>query len=271
MPKPRNSPLLPGLPTVVNLQDDRAARGNLAEGLSFLSDTGARLGLSVERAEALAMKRADRLTTLLGKRREVRARAAEAMRDGVARRRYLAAQRAADRAIASFWRRFFAKRRSIEKKRPAPSRKMARLAVPGGSTRLPSYSGPVIDRLGRQGVFPSVRYYGAKRARVAVARRLVRYITRDDALERDGSGNVTMLSNVGADVAEQASAFDLVETLARASRGNAKIVFSMIVNLPHDVSPEARREILQRFCLEAFALHDLPYVATIHEPPVEGD
>ena len=271
MPKPKNSPHLPGLPTVVNLQDDRAARGKLAEGLSFVSDKGVRLGLSIERAEALAMKRADQLTTLLGKRRELRARAAEAMRDGIVRRRYLAAQRAADRAIAAFWRRFFAKRRPIEKKRAAPSRKMARLATPGGSTRLPSYSGPVIDRLGRQGVFLSVRYYGAKRAKVGVARRLVRYITRKDALERDCSGNVTMLSNVGEDVAEQEAAFDLVETLARASRGNAKVVFSLIVNLPHDVSPEGRREILQRFCLEAFAIHDLPYVATIHAPPAEGD
>ena len=111
----------------------------------------------------------------------------------------------------------------------------------------------------------------AKRAKIGVARRLVIYITRPDALECDGDGNPIILANVGEDVAEQAAAFDLIETLARSSRGNAKVVFSMIVNLPHDVSPQARCEILRRFCTEAFDLHDLPYVATIHTPPPSGD
>lgn len=271
MPKPKNSPRLTGLPTVVSSQDDRAARAKLAEGLSFLTDRGLKSSLSVERAEALAMKRADRLASLTNKRREIRARAAEAMRDVGTRLRYLREQRAVDRAIERFWRRFFAKPRDLARgPTPAPRRRKS-ITIPAGSTKLPSYQGPVIDRLGRQGVYLAVRYYGAKRAKIGVARRLVLYITRLDALECDGDGNPIILANVGEGVAEQAAAFDLIETLARSSRGNAKVVFSMIVNLPHDVSPQARREILRRFCTEAFDLHDLPYVATIHTPPPSGD
>lgn len=271
MPKPKNSPRLTGLPTVVSSQDDRAARAKLAEGLSFLTDKGLKSSLSVERAEALAMKRADGLANLTNKRREIRARAAEAMRDVGTRLRYLREQRAVDRAIERFWRRFFAKPRDLVRgPTPAPRRRKSD-TISAGSTKLPSYQGPVIDRLGRRGVYLAVRYYGAKRAKIGVARRLVIYITRPDALECDGDGNPIILANVGKDVAEQAAAFDLIETLARSSRGNAKVVFSMIVNLPHDVSPQARREILSRFCKEAFDLHDLPYVATIHTPPPSGD
>lgn len=272
MPKPKNSPRLTDLPTVVSSQDDRAARAKLAEGLSFLTDKGLKSSLSVERAEALAMKRADGPANLTNKRREIRARAAETMRDVGTRLRYLREQRAVDRAIERFWRRFFAKPRDLVRgPTPAPRRRKSVTISAAGSTKLPSYQGPVIDRLGRQGVYLAVRYYGAKRAKIGVARRLVIYITRPDALECDGDGNPIILANVGEDVAEQAAAFDLIETLARSSRGNAKVVFSMIVNLPHDVSPQARCEILRRFCTEAFDLHDLPYVATIHTPPPSGD
>lgn len=271
MRKPKNSPPPPPLLNVVSSQDDRAARAKLAAGLSFLTDKGLKIGLSVERAEALAMKRADRLTALTNKRRELRARAVEAMRDIGTRLRYLREQRAVDRAIERFWRRFFAKPRDLERRPAQASRRRKGVAAQSGSTKLPSYLGPIIDRMGRQAVFLAVRYYGAKRARVGVARRLVLYITRPDALECDGDGNPTIVANVGEDVAEQATAFDLIETLARSSRGNAKVVFSMVVNLPHDVSPQARREILTRFCMEAFDLHDLPYVATIHTPPPGGD
>ncbi|MET3723607.1 MobA/MobL family protein [Sphingomonas trueperi] len=193
------------------------------------------------------------------------------MRDTAARIHYLREQRAADRAIERFWRRFFAKPQGIKRRAPQPSRKRQTGTMPAGSTKLPAYQGAVIDRLGRQGVFVAVRYYGSKRARIGVARRLVLYITRPDALECDDDGNPTILTNVGEDVAEQATAFDLIETLARSSRGNAKVVFSMVVNLPHDVSPQARRQILEGFCAEAFGLHNLPYVATIHTPPPEGD
>lgn len=271
MPKRKNSPPSPPSARIVNSQENRDVRAMLASGLSVLSERGSRLGLSIERAEALVMKRADALMTRLTRTREARLRTVEAMRDGQARRRYLGEQRAADRAIQRFWRKFFAKQRPETRHRVQRSKKMAKLALPGGSTRLAAYPGPIIDRLGRRSVFLAARYYGAKRAKVGVARRLVAYIVRPDALERDANGRATILSNVGESVAEQMTGFDLIETLARASRGNAKVVFSMLVTLPHDVTPEARREILTRFCLEAFELHDLPYVATIQTPPPEGD
>lgn len=271
MPKRKNSPPPPSSASIANSQEHRDARATLANGLSFLSERGSRLGLSIERAEALVMKRADALMTRLTRTREARVRTVEAMRDGQARRRYLGEQRAADRAIQRFWRKFFARQRPETRHRVQRSKRMAKLAVPGGSTRLAAYPGPIIDRLGRRSVFLAARYYGAKRAKVGVARRLVAYIVRPVALERDADGRATILSNVGESVAEQMTGFDLIESLARASRGNAKVVFSMLVTLPHDVTPEARREILTRFCLEAFELHDLPYVATIQTPPPEGD
>ncbi|MET3723606.1 hypothetical protein [Sphingomonas trueperi] len=76
MPKSKNGPPPPPVPTLVNSQDERAARAKLAAGFSFVSDKGLKVSLSVGRAEMLAMKRADRLITLLNKHREIRARAA---------------------------------------------------------------------------------------------------------------------------------------------------------------------------------------------------
>ena len=174
-----------------------------------------------------------------------------------------------DRAIERYWRRFHTKVRKATKKLGGDGSRRPRTLV--RRSEVAAYSGAVLDRMGRQGVYMSVEYMGARRSRVGVARRLVIYVTRDGAVERDSSGEPIILSNVGADPDEQAMAFDLVEMLNRAAQSDAKVVFSMIVNLPHDISPEARREILDRFCHDAFELHDLPFVAAIHEPSAEGD
>lgn len=273
MSKRTQTPLHPGL---ASSQDQRQRQAALTAQFSFVDKRRGDIWLSIERAGEFVARCKDEAAAAFRLRREARARTAEAIEEAGVRRRFLAEQRAADRAIARFWRRFRTKIRKTAERRLAPKRKKApagtgRSRSPAGHVRLPSYGGPVIDSMGRRGVYMDVRYYGARRARVGVARRLVVYITRDEALELDGAGAPIILSNVGGDPAEQAMAFDLVEALNRAAQGDAKIVFSMIVNLPHDVSADARRDILARFCEQAFAAHDLPYVATAHLPSEEGD
>jgi len=243
---------------------------------SFVDKRRGDVWLSIERVGEFVARCKDEAAAAFRLRREARARTAEAIEEAGVRRRFLAEQRADDRAIARFWRRFKTKIRKTAERQLAPKRRKpnsgtGRSRSPAGQVRLPSYGGPVIDSMGRRGVYMDVHYFGARRARVGVARRLVVYITRDEALEMDGAGAPIILSNVGGDPAEQAMAFDLVEALNRAAQDDAKIVFSMTVNLPHDISADARRDILARFCEEAFAAHDLPYSASAHLPSKDGD
>lgn len=189
-------------------------------------------------------------------------------------RRFNAREREVDRGIKAYWAKLKCKVR-VRPSRQGAARKSSPLRLRNGKLlgfiALPRYSGIILDRQGRRGVYMAVEYFGARRTRAGAARQWVVYITRDDGVERDGSGEAVIMSNVGDTAEEQAMAFELIEVINRAARGNGKLFFSMIINLPHDIPVEARREIVERFCEEAFGAYDLPYCAALHEPSAEGD
>ena len=189
-------------------------------------------------------------------------------------RRFLARQREVERGIRAYWAVLRLKVRVRPAKSGASPRakklKLGRLGSIGG-IGLASYRGAIIDSCGRRGVFQSVKYYGARRTRFGVGKRMVVYITRNDGVEYDAHGNGVIMSNVGATPDEIGCAFELLEVANRSARGNSKLMLSMIVGLPHDVPVEARKEILERFCDQAFDLFDLPYCAALHTPSEEGD
>lgn len=190
------------------------------------------------------------------------------------RKRFLAREREIERGIRAYW---IALKRKVRitptQKRSRPKSPLGRikLGVPSGLVRLPRYEGPILDSKGRRGVFMSVEYFGARRTRFGVGRRMVVYITRELGVEHDAEGKAIVLSNVGEAVDEIEAAFELVEVVNRGARGNGKLLFSMIVGLPHDLPSEARREIMQRFAAEAFEPYDLPYCGAVHEAPPDGD
>ncbi|HEY0270503.1 MAG TPA: MobA/MobL family protein, partial [Sphingomonas sp.] len=195
--------------------------------------------------------------------------------DHKARMAFLREQAELDRAIADFWRRMRRKlpgqRHEIQQPNRQARRTIHSRIAAIGSRALPAYSGVVLDRKGRRGVYVAVRYLSAKTARHGCARRLVYYVVHPDHIERGDDGEPLVVSNVGETATEMASAFDLVEDLNRAARANAKIVFHFIIQLPHDVTPEERMRIVRTWCELEFGARDLPYVAALHEPSPEGD
>ncbi len=216
-------------------------------------------------------------SALADQRREQRdlslARSQEIAERGV-RRRFLKRQREVERGIKAYWAMARIKVRLRPAKAGARPRtiklRLGRLIRLRG-IRLASYRGPIIDSRGRRGVFQTVEYYGARRTRFGVGKRMVAYVTRDDGVELDAEGDAVCISNVGETSSEMGCAFELIEVANRTARGNAKVMLSMIVGLPHDVPIEARRKILERVCEEAFGLFDLPYCAALHKPSGEGD
>lgn len=240
--------------------------------------------LSVDRAADFSSLQNDGFAKAHRSRREASAQRARGIVDAKIRRELDREMRNSERAIDRFWRRFKCKVRK-EPRPAAPSSTKATSVTLASSARgairrgprgikLPSYSGPVVDRAGRRGVYMDVQYYGARRSRVGIAGAMIKYITRPDGVEYlDGDDRLepSIISNVGETPEEQIAAFDLVETLSRSARDNAKVVFTMVVNLPHDVDPATRREIMQQFCDDAFGAHDLPFCAAVHEPSGEGD
>ena len=222
--------------------------------------------------------------------RERAACIAEGIADARIRRDFLVAEAQHERAIEDFWRRFF---RRMRKPKDGIARHVggkgggsrasgrsdglshgsqpARSALPTGAQQLASYSGPVLDRRGCRGVYLSASYLSAKRASFGCARRLVRYATDPAHVEQDEHGNALMGSNVGKTRTEMSAAFSVVEHLNRAARANAKVVFHLIVQLPFDVTPAQRAEILREWCEDAFGARNLPYVWAVHTPDADGD
>ncbi|THG37246.1 hypothetical protein E5988_16040 [Sphingomonas olei] len=244
---------------------------------------------------AFVRQRKDDRARAIRAARERAARTAEAIADARIRRAFLQEEAAREREIEDFWRRFFRRppperdgiaRHDGRKRNPGqaqsgggldrgtPSRR-ARGAGAGsarsGALPLASYSGPVLDRRGRRGVYLSATYLGSKRASPGCARRLVRYVTDPLHVEHLADGTALTGSNVGATRTETSAAFSVVEDLNRAARANAKIVFHLIVQLPHDVTPAERAEILAEWCEEAFGQRNLPYVWAVHAPDPDGD
>ncbi len=147
-------------------------------------------------------------------------------------------------------------------------------AVPGGGRpaarppyQLAAYSGPIVDRAGRTGVFLSSTYLAAKTTEYGCMKRLSYYVIKPDHLESEQS----FFSNMGEDRNEIACGMALVEDANRAARANAKVAVTFIVQLPHDVTPQERVTILRLWCEEKFGIHNMPFVAAVHKPSADGD
>ena len=177
------------------------------------------------------------------------------------------------REIDAFWRRFLRKvppQRKPHHAGAAPSKRRTGM-ISRRRRPLPAYAKPLIDRLGRRSIYLAMRYLSATTAGRGVARRHVRYAFKGEHVEFDESFEKLWASNVGEDEHEIASGFDMMETANRAARRNAKVVYHLIAQLPHDLSPQQRLEIVRRYCELRFGSHDLPFLAVLHEPSVEGD
>lgn len=135
---------------------------------------------------------------------------------------------------------------------------------------LAAYSGPIVDRRGRIGVFMSSTYLSAKTTAYGCMRRLSYYITKPESLE-PVEGEKSFFSSMGETRHEIAEGMTLVEDANRAARANAKVAVTFIVQLPHDVTPKERLRILRIWCEEKLGVHDLPYVAALHKPSRDGD
>ncbi len=142
---------------------------------------------------------------------------------------------------------------------------------PTSMVQLPKYDAPIVDRNGRVGVFVSIGYDGAQKNRFGVFSRRIVYALDVAHCEKDSLGNPMVISNLGYDIHEVVMGADLLELAQRESRKDAKINANIIVQLPHDVPPEVRFEIVQAISHELFGRHGLPYAAGLHTPDPNGD
>lgn len=206
-----------------------------------------------------------------------RERRAEVLRmvreDRAARTSFLKEEREAERRIKSFW---ASLRVRVREPRKKPDRQGRRFELEIRRPRprgLPTYSKDIIDAFGRRGIYYRARYVSAREGAsyLGCAKAVWRYMVREGAVELDSLGVPSVLSNMGQDGLEVGACCDLLESVQRAERSNAKLFTTIEVNLPHDLSPEARLVLLHRFCEEAFGAFDLPYAAVVHNPPEGGD
>lgn len=100
---------------------------------------------------------------------------------------------------------------------------------------------------------------------------------RMDGLVRDGHalelvrGNAAFVSNMGKDADEIGGCWKLLEEIERAYRSNAKVQYRIILNLPHELSPEQRLALVTSFCERQFGRYGLSYLAALHKPDEGGD
>lgn len=141
------------------------------------------------------------------------------------------------------------------------------------ASRLPGFSGQIIDRAGRAGIFFRVRYYGHA-TKAGVGRRATLYIWQG-AHETD-DGIILFKSNVGETVEEAVAALEAVELFNREAQAGAKVLFHAIANVPFQLLEmnggiERMFEIGERFAEEQFGSRDLPFALALHPPSAEGD
>lgn len=156
----------------------------------------------------------------------------------------------------------------------APSRKMAMLT--GVSKRaIRTYQMPMVDERGRVALFFRVRYVGykSKTWRAGLPADHVLYILREDALERIGDDAIDSvpMSNMGKDAQEIAAGWRTLEAVEEGYRANAIIQHRIIWNLPHGLTADERRALVEQFCERTFGRLGLPWVAAIHTPDAKGD
>ncbi|KTT70412.1 MobA/MobL family protein [Sphingomonas endophytica] len=157
------------------------------------------------------------------------------------------------------------------KKQAGGSKKLARLASPSRRRSEPSYF-TVRDSQGRIGIYIRGDYVraGGKGGKHGCAADGFFYTIRDGAALTDAEGNALIISNLGKDAAEIATAWMAVEAVARATRANAKIQFRFVLALDADASEAEMIDAVRRFG-EIFEALGLPYSAVIHKPDPGGD
>lgn len=134
---------------------------------------------------------------------------------------------------------------------------------------LPRYSGVLIDRRGRRGVFVDFEYDGAQRNRFGVARRRVEYQFKDGHAELVG-GRIAFRSRLGITVDEVLAAVEQAEIANRAARKNGKIGINVIVQCAADLDQAGRVRSMELLA-EEFDRRGLPYVMTLHAPSPGSD
>lgn len=97
--------------------------------------------------------------------------------------------------------------------------------------------------------------------------RHLRYIIRAGAREPGVDG---LVSNISQDPDELAGFFAALEDLEAHDRANANVYMSLVLSLPHELTPAAREQILRDACA-LLAEHDLPYAGVLHAPDPRGD
>ena len=154
-----------------------------------------------------------------------------------------------------------------------PERKSQKRGGAGKSVRvLPSYRRRIVDAKGRIAVFFRIRYMGLKspKWRAGCTVDHAYYIMRVDALETI-DGQTAIVSNMGKDPDEIAGCWKVLEEVERAYRANAKVQYRIIVNLPHELTPEQRLQWVETYCDRQFGRYGLPFVAALHKPDGGGD
>lgn len=154
-----------------------------------------------------------------------------------------------------------------------PKRKIKKGGAQRKSVRnMPGYKKCIVDAKGRTAVFFRIRYMGLKspKWRAGCTVDHAYYIMRADGVETV-DGEAAIRSNMGEDPEEIAGCWKVLEEVERAYRSNAKVQYRIIVNLPHELSPEQRLQWLDAYCERQFARYGLPFVAALHKPDAGGD
>lgn len=216
--------------------------------LTMLSEDGDRLS---ERELENAVRKADRETRMLAKQIE-----ADLRKAGAASRR-AARQQAKDQICAIVMPKK-GRRNSRSENRSFDRMLAYKLSFSPKWDGLYSFHCKFTSRgLGNRG-----RAY-----RAGEALRHLRYIMRELARELAHGG---IVSNISLDPDELAGFFAALEHLEEQDRDNANVYMSLVISLPHELSAEAREEVLIEICA-TFKELGLPHAGVLHAPDADGD
>lgn len=107
------------------------------------------------------------------------------------------------------------------------------------------------------------------------ARRMQEYVENDAKVETVKAASpktqdfAFSFGTIGETPKERQDFWTLVEK--HKERGKSRLQYRLILELPHQASPEARHEAVRRFCEETFGKNDLPYWAVLHAPTAKND
>ena len=121
-----------------------------------------------------------------------------------------------------------------------------------------------------QSVFLRIRYYSALTTKPGVGVRVTRYIFHGAKLRAE-DGEPYFSSNIGTRPAEAMAAFDVVERVNASTHKNAKLLYHTIIQVPHQLSPEAQMAVGEIYAESTYGCHDLPYLVVLHPPSPDGD